>query len=69
MRTLLYTNENTKTCVWESETHKMEGRDSDMLYDVMSVAHQRINYTKDMDLVEGIRLLLKVNGDKIDKKQ
>ena len=66
MRTILYTNENTKTCIWECETHTFTSHDKTS-YNVMSVAHERVDGTRDIDLVQGIRMLLKANGELIDK--
>ena len=65
MKTVLYTNTNTKKCIWLSETHVYESDGSDNMYDVMATTHLMIDEEQNPDMIEGIRLLLKANGTPI----
>ena len=68
MRTILYTNRNTKKCVWLCEKYMYDSVNSHD-YEVMSQTHAMLNETKKSDFVEGIRILLKSNGTLINKQE
>ena len=65
MRTVLYTNTNSKKCIWECETHRYESL-NEHDYSVMMTTHLMVDESKDSHMVQGIRLLIKSNGDIID---
>lgn len=63
MKIILYTNTNTGKCVWLNDDHVLESCDES--YDDMTAAHMLIRHQYSPDLVEGINLLLKMQGEPI----
>ena len=65
MKTILYTNENTKINVWQCETHEYVSDTPDD-YETMLAVHQMLRESakkgEEKDFVNCVRYLTKTNG-------
>ena len=68
----LYTNEVTGVCRWEyGDRYYICEPGDEHAWEMMSTTHQMVNETPDSDtrddMIQGIKLLLKIQGDKRKK--
>ena len=63
MKTILYTNEDTRSSMWQCEGHVyVSGSDDE--YETMLAVHQMVRESDDASIVESVRFLIKTNGIK-----
>ena len=63
-RLILYTNRNTKTAIWTYGDKMCVSSDLDT-YQVMNISHGMVRDEGDTDMAEGIKLLIKTQGQKV----
>ena len=64
-RLILYTNRNTETAIWTYGGKAYESTDNET-YQVMNISHGMMrDGSGDVDMAEGIKLLIKMQGWKI----
>ena len=64
---ITYHNQNTGHAIWLSERYYFDTKDSKR-YEVMKKTNEALGELRDLDIVEGIRLLLEYDGEPVDNK-
>jgi len=64
MKINMFMDSKIKKCIWTCDKYVLVSENS-YEYKIMSITHELINEKYDEDLVNGIRLLLKMNGKKV----
>lgn len=62
----MLSNQNTEKAMWTDGYRVMVSKNKDQ-YEMMTYTHMLLREEGDTDLVEGIALLLKIHGKKIEK--
>ncbi len=64
---ITYHNENTGKAIWVSEKYIFETVDREK-YEIMRATNDLLTDSRDVDIANGIRMLLEYDGEPIDNK-